>query len=140
MSFQTLVTNRFVKSEDLNHHGTLFAGRSAEWFIEAGLMAVSGILPADNIVCVKLNEMSFTTPVNLGDIARFEATPVYAGKSSIITYNAVYVGEKKLIEGFITYVNIDANGKAQPHGITLTAETEEEKLLQERAAKLKSRA
>ena len=50
MSFQTLVTNRFVKSEDLNHHGTLFAGRSAEWFIEAGLMAVSGILPADNIV------------------------------------------------------------------------------------------
>ena len=58
MSFQTLVTNRFVKSEDLNHHGTLFAGRSAEWFIEAGLMAVSGILPADNIVCVKLNEIS----------------------------------------------------------------------------------
>ena len=140
MSFQTLVTNRFVKSEDLNHHGTLFAGRSAEWFIEAGLMAVSGLLPADNIVCVKLNEMSFTTPVKLGDIARFEATPVYAGKSSIITYNAVYVGEKKLIEGFITYVNIDKNGKAQPHGIKLTAETEEEKLLQEKAAKLRSRA
>ena len=139
MSFQTLVTNRFVKSEDLNHHGTLFAGRSAEWFIEAGLMAVSGLLPADNIVCVKLNEMSFTTPVKLGDIARFEATPVYAGKSSIITYNAVYVGEKKLIEGFITYVNIDKNGKAQPHGIKLTAETEEEKLLQEKAAKLRSR-
>ena len=36
MRFQTLVTNRFVKGEDLNHHGTLFAGRAAEWFVESG--------------------------------------------------------------------------------------------------------
>jgi hypothetical protein len=31
-------TMRLVKSEDLNHHGTLFAGRSAEWFVESGLL------------------------------------------------------------------------------------------------------
>ena len=27
-------TTRLVKSEDLNHHGTLFAGRMSEWFVE----------------------------------------------------------------------------------------------------------
>jgi len=32
----TMVTMRLVKSEDLNHHGTLFAGRTAEWFVESG--------------------------------------------------------------------------------------------------------
>ena len=26
--------SHLVKSEDLNHHGTLFAGRTAEWLVE----------------------------------------------------------------------------------------------------------
>ena len=30
-------TYHLVKSEDLNHHGTLYAGRNAEWFVESGL-------------------------------------------------------------------------------------------------------
>ena len=111
MRFQTLVTNRFVKGEDLNHHGTLF-------------------------VCVKLHGMTFTRPIRLGEIARFEATPVYAGRSSIFTYICAKVGEEKLIEGFISYVNVDENGKAQPHGIVIEAESEEEKQLQERAMNL----
>ena len=136
MGFKTLVTNRFVKSEDLNHHGTLFAGRSAEWFVESGLMAVSAFLPAENIVCVKINGMSFTTPIDLGDIARYEATPVYAGRSSVVVYICAYVGDDKRIEGFITYVNIDKSGKAQPHGILIEAETEAEKQLQDKARNL----
>lgn len=28
-------TTHLVKSEDLNHHGTLFAARTASWFVEA---------------------------------------------------------------------------------------------------------
>ena len=27
--------SHLIKSEDLNHHGTLFAGRTAEWLVEA---------------------------------------------------------------------------------------------------------
>ena len=34
-------TSRLVKSEDLNHHGTLFAGRTAEWFVEAGFVSAA---------------------------------------------------------------------------------------------------
>lgn len=26
--------SHLIKSEDLNHHGTLFAGRTAEWLVE----------------------------------------------------------------------------------------------------------
>ena len=35
---ENMVTMRLVKSEDLNHHGTLFAGRTAEWFVESGFI------------------------------------------------------------------------------------------------------
>ena len=30
-----------VKSEDLNHHGTLFAARTASWFVESAFIAAA---------------------------------------------------------------------------------------------------
>ena len=38
MKIKSFSTYHLVKSEDLNHHGTLYAGRSAEWFVEAGFI------------------------------------------------------------------------------------------------------
>ncbi len=35
------IISHLVKSEDLNHHGTLFAGRSAEWLVESGFVAAA---------------------------------------------------------------------------------------------------
>ncbi len=126
MSLPVMINNRFVKSEDLNHHGTLFAGRSAEWFIESGLMAASQHLEADNIVCVKVNSMEFTKPIHLGDIACYESRAVIAGRSSLVVNIRVLVNGECRINGFITYVNVDENGKSFPHGVVLTPETEEE--------------
>ena len=40
-----IITHHFVKTEDLNHHGTLYAGRTAEWFVEVGLMAAQDLVP-----------------------------------------------------------------------------------------------
>ncbi|MDF1520438.1 MAG: hypothetical protein P1P73_08160 [Brevefilum sp.] len=60
--------DRLVKSEDLNHHRTLFAGRCSEWFVEAGFIAVASVLPASNIVCVKIHGLTFTSPLKSGDI------------------------------------------------------------------------
>ena len=93
MEIIPIVTNHFVKSEDLNHHGTLFAGRTAEWFVEAGLMAAAVYLPAENIVCLKIHGMSFTRPVKLGEIAKFISKVVYAGRSSIMTSIRITVQE-----------------------------------------------
>jgi len=112
---------RLVKSEDLNHHGTLFAGRCAEWFVEAGFIAVASVLPAENIVCMKIHGLEFSRPVQLGQIAQFYSKIVHVGKSSI----KVFVELKPLnqdenaVNGFITFVFIDKTGRPQPHGLHL---------------------
>jgi len=108
--------DRLVKSEDLNHHQTLFAGRCSEWFVEAGFIAVASVLPAGNIVCVKIHGLTFTSPLNSGDIACFESKIVYTGRTSLKVYIAVkdHRNDKTLVSGFITFVHVDQNGKSLP--------------------------
>lgn len=136
MAFQSVTTHHFVKSEDLNHHGTLFAGRTAEWFVESGLMAAALHLPSENIVCVKIHGMEFTRPIHLGEIVEFRSQAVLAGRSSMTVNIRVSVNGETNVDGFITYVNVDNNGKAFPHQVEISADTEEEKALQEAAKAL----
>ena len=35
MKSKLYVIHRHVKEQDINHHRTLFAGRGAEWFVDA---------------------------------------------------------------------------------------------------------
>ena len=39
MNINTNITQHVVMGGDLNHHGTLYAGRTAEWFVEAGFIS-----------------------------------------------------------------------------------------------------
>lgn len=135
MKKEKFETYRFVKGEDLNHHKTLFAGRAAEWFVETGLMATSFYVPAKNIVMVNINQMSFYKPIELGDIIHCTSLVVYAGRTSFIVYVKFEVEEEMRVEGFISYVNVDENGKSKPHNIELDLETDEIKKLNERAKK-----
>ena len=48
----TFTTYHLIKSEDLNHHRSLFAGRSAEWFVEAGFIAAAAELDPNTILFV----------------------------------------------------------------------------------------
>ena len=138
MKPQSFHYDRLVKGEDLNHHGTLFAGRSAEWFVEAGFIAAASALPAQNIVCLKIHGMTFTRPVRPGEIACFESRIVHTGRTSLKTYVRLKLRdrEESVLEGFITFVHVDENGKAQPHGLELELETEEDKALNQQAASL----
>jgi acyl-CoA hydrolase len=136
---KTFRYDRLVKSEDLNHHRTLFAGRCAEWFVEAGFIAVASILPASNIVCLKIHGLAFTKPLTSGDIACFESKVIYTGKTSIRVY--VVLKDNKadapIVEGFITFVFVNDDGQAQPHRITLELTDPEDIALNKRAAKLR---
>lgn len=129
---------RLVKSEDLNHHRTLFAGRCAEWFVEAGFVAVASILPANSIVCVKIHGLSFTSPMRSGDIAHFESKIVDTGRTSL----KVYVALKKsfdqdpIMTGFITFVHMDQDGHPLPHNIVLKLIDQVDFDLNEQARKL----
>ena len=135
-------TTRLVKSEDLNHHKTLFAGRTAEWFVESGFIAAAALVNPKDIICVKIHGMTFNKPVNAGSIVCFRSKVVNAGKSSLTAYVKVSMihtlsEEMDIVDGFITFVHVDENGRPLPHGIEIAAVTAEDSMLQETAKAFK---
>jgi acyl-CoA hydrolase len=130
-----------VKSEDLNHHGTLFAGRTAEWFVESGFIAAASLLNPQNVVCLKIHGMYFTKPAKSGDVLKFSSKVVFAGRSSITSYVHVEKNgiEKPLVDGFVTFIHVDENTKPAPHFIEINPETEADRILYETARNLRTK-
>lgn len=130
--------SHLVKSEDLNHHGTLFAGRAAEWLVEAGFIttAVEHGRPQD-IVCINVHGFVFKKPVQKGEILTIHGRIVKTGRTSVMVHVKalceIDVGQN--VEGFITFVCIDPETKKKcRHGIVLDETDDEEELrLRERA-------
>ncbi len=135
---QTYVTHHLVKGEDLNHHGTLFAGRSAEWFVESGFIAAAALNKPENIVCLKIHGMCFNRPVRKGEIVRFESRIAFAGRSRLIAHIQMkgVAQDDVVVDGFITFVHVDEHGHALPHGVILQADSAEEAAIQEKARNL----
>jgi acyl-CoA hydrolase len=133
---KTLTIHHLVKGEDLNHHSTLFAGRGAEWLVEAGFIAAADLLPPQYVLCLKIHGMTFQRPVKPGEVVRFDSKIVLTGRSRLIAYVRATTKEELTVDGFLTFVYVDDQGKSRPHGITIEAETPEEVELQERASQL----
>ena len=136
MNIKTFYTHHLVKSEELNHHGTLYAGRSAEWFVEAGFIAAAGLVKPQNIVCLQIHGMIFKRPVKLGEVVCYESKIVLTGKSSMVAYVRVMAQDELMLDGFITFINVDHEGHARPHGVELETNNEEEVEIQQRAREL----
>jgi acyl-CoA hydrolase len=139
MKIQEFSTYRLIKGEDLNHHGTLFAGRGAEWFVESGFIAASSLLNPRNLICVKIHGMSFTAPARAGETVCYTSKVVLAGTSSLVAH--IHVTKTNLSEvlvsGFITFVHVTEHTRPCPHNIIMEAEREEDIRLQEEARLLK---
>lgn len=138
MKPEKTVIHRLVKGEDLNHHGTLFAGQGAKWFVEAGFIAAANMTAPENIVCVNIHGMLFKKPVPAGAIVRYESQVVLTGTTRIVVYVKVVKSkdEEFVVDGFLTFVHVDLQGKPLPHGIKLEITTEAEKALHEKARNL----
>ncbi len=136
MKMQTLTIHHLVKGEDLNHHRTLYAGRGAEWLVEAGFIAASNLISPEYILCLKVHGMTFTRPVKPGEVVRFDSQIVLTGRSRLIAYIRATTKGELTVDGFITFVYVDDHGKSRPHGITIDAETPEEIEMQRRASEL----
>lgn len=132
----TYSTYHLVKSEDLNHHGTLYAGRTAEWFVESGFIAAASLTSPESIVCLKIHGMLFTRPVKRGELVRFDSKIILAGRSKLVAYIQIFEQEMPVVQGFITFVHIGADGKSSPHGIVITPSRPEDLELQEQARNL----
>ncbi|MBK8880808.1 MAG: acyl-CoA thioesterase [Bacteroidales bacterium] len=136
---ETLVTTRLVKSEDLNHHGTLFAGRTAEWFVESGFIAATSLLNPQSVVCLNVHGMYFTKPARSGDVLKFSSALVYTGRTSLTVYIHVEKrgDEKPLVDGFVTFIHVNEETKPAPHYLVVEPVSDEEKNLFETAKKLR---
>lgn len=139
MKLKTHSICRLVKSEDLNHHGTLFAGKTAMWFVEAGFIAAASLTHPENIVCINIHGMLFKKPVKNGHIIRLESKIVLASRTRLVSYVKVSenTNDEFCLDGFISFVHVDLLGKAMPHGIVLAHTDSEDIALLERAKALK---
>lgn len=138
MSIKTHITNHLVKNEDLNHHGTLFAGKTAMWLVEAGFVAAAALTGPKNIVLMSIHEIHFMKPVHIGSVIRFESKVIVAENSRLISYVKVVdnFNEDFLLDGFISFIHIDKNGRSLPHNIIIDSLEREDAALQEKAKKL----
>jgi acyl-CoA hydrolase len=138
MALKKFITHHLVKGQDLNHHGTLFAGRGAEWFVEAGFVAASAMTNPESTVCLNIHGLVFTRPVPKGSIVRYESQVAYAGRSSIVVYVKVLTGKEEefVLDGFMTFINVNAQGKSTAHGLVIEPSNAEEAELHQRAKAL----
>jgi acyl-CoA hydrolase len=136
MEFPVFTSVHLVKGEDLNHHGTLYAGRTAEWFVESGFIAAASMTKPENIVCLKIHGMTFSRPIRKGELPVFTSRIALTGDTKIVSLIEVRVLGKLAVRGFITFIHVDLEGKPLPHGLDFVPHTEEEKSLNEEAKAL----
>ncbi len=136
MEFPVFTSVHLVKGEDLNHHGTLYAGRTAEWFVESGFVSAASMTKPENIVCLKIHGMTFSCPVKKGEMPVFTSRIALTGETKIVSLIEVHVKEKLAVRGFITFIHVDPDGKPQPHGLHFEPSTPEEKAIHTEALKL----
>ncbi|MEK7354146.1 MAG: acyl-CoA thioesterase [Chloroflexota bacterium] len=114
-----------VRPQDLNHHGTLFAGQMASWLVEAGFIAAARLCgKPEDIVCVQINEMTFKKPINLGDVIEIKSQIAYLGSTSIAVQSQVFrkQDDAPLVSNMATFVTVGKGNKPYKHGFTLTKE------------------
>lgn len=120
---KTYTTSHLIMPEYLNHHNTLYAGRSVDWMVEAAFNAVAqehGI--PDELVCLKIEEMIFRQPVEMGDIFVISAIVARASGSSIVMHveATTQMTRSSCVEGYITFVTWDARSRtSKPHRLCL---------------------
>ena len=138
MPLQKFITHHLVKGSDLNHHGTLFAGRGAEWLVEAGFVAAANMTNPESTVCLNIHGMVFTRPVPKGSIIRYESTVVYAGRTSMVVYIKVLMSNNEcfVLDGFMTFINVDKEGHSTPHGLVVEPVDAEDIVLNQKAKTL----
>ncbi len=141
MKVKPFIIHHLVKGADLNHHGTLYAGRGAEWLVEAGFVAASSLTSTESTVCLNIHGMVFTRPVRRGSLLKYESKVVHAGRTSLTAYVRVTLSQTDefVVDGFLTFIHVDVDGRATPHGITIEAETPEDIALQKKAESFKKK-
>ncbi|MBL7740114.1 MAG: acyl-CoA thioesterase [Chitinophagaceae bacterium] len=132
-----VVMTELVLPNDTNTFGNLMGGRLMYWMDIASALAAMKHCGSP-VVTASVDNISFESPIKLGNVVHIEAKVSRAFNSSMEVYMKVW-GEDvlhqykyKSNEAYYTFVSLDPNGK--PRSVpSLTPETEEEKKLFEGA-------
>lgn len=134
--------SHLVRSSDLNHHGTLYAGRISEWVVEAGFIGAQRALDVDpaHLVCLKIHGLIFTRGAVNGDIVELRSRAAYVGRTSITVYTEAFTpsrSKEPALDGFLTFVHV-REGESTPHGLEVDQPREGQPLeLWKRAERLR---
>src|SRR5829696_2703537 len=128
----TMMTE-IVLPNDTNVFGSLMGGRLMYWMDIAAAIA-SGKHCNAPVMTASVDNISFKTPIKLGNVVHIEAQITRAFNTSMEVHLKVW-GEDPLHqyryesnEAYFTFVALDPNGKPRPVPHVVT-ETEEEKQL-----------
>lgn len=123
--FEEMVILHLVRPEDLNHHGTLFAGQMSKWLVETGLIATARLLgKPENVVCAQIHGMTFMKPINNGDLIEIKTRIAYLGRTSITVFSEIYANNdtSPSVSSMATFVSVDKQNRPYEHGFKLTDE------------------
>jgi len=116
-------SSHLVKSEDLNHHQTLYAGRCVEWCVEMAYITAQRCFREPRpLVFMSIRSLSIRAAVRVGEILELTGRVDYLGESTIGVRIDGYKaqngeGSKPVVTGTFLFCTIDEEGKAIPHGL-----------------------
>ncbi len=118
-------SRKLVQPSDLNSHLTLFGGQLLAWIDVEAYIYARCQLGSARLVTKYMSEINFTASAQQGDIVEIGCQVIAFGTTSV-TLRAV-ARRKEDHQPIITidkmvFVNIDENGEAAPHGVTVATE------------------
>lgn len=128
-----IIMNELVLPNDTNTFGNLMGGRLMYWMDIASSMAAGRHC---NFPCMtaSVDNLSFKTPIKLGNLVHIEAQVTRAFNTSMEVYLKVW-GEDLINqfvyesnEAYFTFVALDSNGKPRPVPPVITETKKEEHL------------
>jgi acyl-CoA hydrolase len=128
-----VVMTELVLPNDTNHFGNLMGGRLMYWMdIAAGIAA--GKHCNTPVVTASVDNISFQSPIKLGNVVHIEARVTRAFNTSMEVYLKVWGEDNthqyryKSNEAYYTFVAIDPNGNPRPVPQLEPVNDEEKKL------------
>ena len=116
-------TTHLVKSEDLNHHQTLYAGRCVEWGVEMAYITAQRCFEHPRpLVFMSIRSLSIRASAKVGDLVELTGRVDYLGESTIgvrVDGRRLQDGtaQRTIVTGTFLFCTIDEQGKAVPHDL-----------------------
>ncbi|MCX6324908.1 MAG: acyl-CoA thioesterase [Sphingobacteriales bacterium] len=129
----TVIMTELVLPNDTNTFGNLMGGRLMYWMdIAAALAALKHC--AAPVVTASVDNISFETPIKLGNVVHIEAKVTRAFNSSMEVHmkvwgeDAIQQYKYKSNEAYYTFVSLDPNGKPRPVNKIIPETADEQRL------------